>query len=212
MPTQLTPAQAWQKLKDGNERFVSGNVKHPSQSADRRKELQITQNPFATIFGCSDSRVAAEIIFDRGLGDLFVVRTAGHTVDTTVIGTLEYAVHLLDTPLIIVLGHDKCGAIHAAAQTLASGEQPSGFIRALTDRVIPSIVGFTKQDGALDQFTENQLRTEHVKHTGEMLHGYSAAIAAAVAEGRLAIVGLEYDLEDGKAHLVNVIGDIGEVA
>ncbi|WP_019148245.1 carbonic anhydrase [Timonella senegalensis] len=210
MPTQLTPAQAWQQLKDGNSRFVNGTMEHPSQGFEIREQLKVAQNPFATFFGCSDSRVAAEIIFDRGLGDLFVVRTAGHTVDTTVVGSIEYAVEVLHTPLIVVLGHDKCGAVHAAAQTLATGEQPPGFIRAVTDRVIPSIVAMTATPEALDEIDEALLRTVHVKHTAEMLHGYSAAIAAAVAEGRCAIIGLEYDLEDGAAHLIKVIGDIGE--
>lgn len=208
MPTSLTPRQAWQKLRDGNNRFVNDEMVHPSQGFDRRKELQVAQAPFATFFGCSDSRVAAEIIFDQGLGDLFVVRTAGHVLDTTVIGSIEYAVEVLRTPLIVILGHDSCGAVHAAAQALTTGEQPTGFIRALTDRVIPSIVSLTKDDGGMDALDEARLRTEHVKYTVEMLHSYSVSLANAVTEGRTAIIGLEYDLEDGKANLIAQIGDI----
>ncbi len=208
MPSTLTPAQAYQQLKEGNHRFITGNMLHPSQGFDRREELKVAQHPIATFFGCSDSRVAAEIIFDQGLGDLFVVRTAGHVLDTTIIGTIEYATELLRTPLIVVLGHDKCGAIHAAAQALATGNQPMGFVRAVTDRIIPSIVALTSKPGALEIVDEDQLRTEHVKNTVEMLHSYSTLIANAVVEGRLAIIGLEYDLEDGQAHLINSIGNI----
>ncbi|WP_435299532.1 carbonic anhydrase [Timonella sp. A28] len=208
MPTQLSPAQAWQQLKDGNTRFIKDEMEHPSQGFDRREELQVAQHPFATFFGCSDSRVAAEIIFDQGLGDLFVVRTAGHTLDTTIIGSIEYAVDVLRTPLIVVLGHDSCGAVHAAAQALVTGNQPTGFIRALTDRVIPSIVAMTAPNGSLESIDENELRREHVKYTVDMLHSYSAAVSRAVEEGRCAIIGLEYDLADGQAHLIASIGNI----
>src|SRR5690606_2426708 len=102
-------------------------------------------NPFAVIFGCSDSRVAAEIIFDQGLGDTFVVRTAGHVLDTTVIGSIEYGIGVLDSRLVVVLAHDSCGAVAAAAHTLATGEQATGFVRAVVDRVIPSIVNVTSR-------------------------------------------------------------------
>ena len=102
----------------------------------------------------------------------------------------------------------RIGAIHAAAQALATGNQPMGFVRAVTDRIIPSIVALTSKPGALEIVDENQLRTEHVKNTVEMLHSYSTLIANAVIEGRLAIIGLEYDLEDGQAHLINSIGNI----
>ena len=139
---------------------------------------------------------------------MFVVRTAGHVVDTTVIGSIEYAVEILRTPLIVVLGHDKCGAVHAAAEALATGIQPDGFVRAVTDRIIPSIVTMTSGPGSIDTIDENQLRTEHVKHTVSMIHSYSALVSRAVAEGRCAIIGLEYDLEDGQARLINTIGNV----
>lgn len=151
MPTGLSPAQAWQQLKEGNTRFVNNTMEHPSQGFDRREELRVAQHPVATFFGCSDSRVAAEIIFDQGLGDLFVVRTAGHVLDTTVIGSIEYAVEILRTPLIVVLGHDSCGAVQAATDALRTGVQPPGMVRAVTDRVIPSIVAMTTAEGGLSR-------------------------------------------------------------
>src|SRR5665648_172022 len=146
VPHTRTPAEAWAELLAGNERFVRGEMAHPSQDVDHRAALSGAQNPFAVVFGCSDSRVAAEIVFDRGLGDLFVVRTAGHVVDTTVVGSIEYGVQLLGAPLVIVLGHDSCGAVAAAAEALATGRMPGGFVRAIVDRVIPSIVALPDVD------------------------------------------------------------------
>ena len=108
---RVSPYDAWQRLLEGNERFVSGDSMHPNQNASRRSELVNAQSPFAVIFGCADSRLAAEIIFDVGLGDVFVVRTAGHVIDDAVLGSLEYAVSALHVPLIVVLGHDNCGAV-----------------------------------------------------------------------------------------------------
>lgn len=210
---RLTPDAAWTRLRTGNERFVADAPTHPLQNAARRAELKAAQHPHTVIFGCSDSRVAAEIIFDQGLGDVFVVRTAGHVLDTTVIGSIEYGVQVLGASLVVVLGHDSCGAVAAAAHTLATGEQQSGFVRAVVDRVIPSIVNITAGDPGIDVAAlsdANVLRREHVKHTVGMLHAYSAGLAAAVEDGRCAIVGVEYDLSDGAARLVHTMGDVGE--
>ena len=103
MATYLTPALAWRRLREGNERFVNGESSHPNQDASRRSSLVENQHPFAVIFGCSDSRLAAEIIFDLGLGDAFVVRTAGQVIDDAVLGSLEYSIGVLAVPLIVVL-------------------------------------------------------------------------------------------------------------
>jgi carbonic anhydrase len=167
------------------------------------------------IFGCSDSRVAAEIIFDQGLGDVFVVRTAGHVVDTTVIGSIEYGTELLGASLVVVLGHDLCGAIAATAHTLATGEQPPGYVRAVVDKVIPSVVALTSKartpdDDGTALYDPNTLRTAHVRQTVDVLAGYSAALRERVEKGDLAIVGVEYDLAEGNARLVHVFGDVGE--
>jgi len=207
----LTPAEAWRALRDGNDRFVRGAMEHPSQGIDHRASLSREQHPFAVIFGCSDSRVAAEIIFDQGLGDVFVVRTAGHVLDTTVIGSIEYGVELLGASLVVVLGHDSCGAVAAATTALTTGELPRGFVRAIVDRVIPSIVNIAGGEDrrALASLSAAELGHEHVRHTVGMLQGYSAALAAAVDEGRCAIIGLEYTLADGRVHVAETLGDIG---
>ena len=175
----MSPAEAWAALQEGNARFVSGEVEHPSQGVDRRAETEGAQHPFAVLFGCSDSRVAAEIIFDRGLGDMFVVRTAGHVVDTTVIGSIEYGVEVLGAPLVVVLGHDTCGAVGAARDALVTGVMPPGMIRAVVDRVIPSIVtraptraGQTVGAGTgfdLEVPEAAELGREHLRGTVQML-------------------------------------------
>jgi carbonic anhydrase len=182
---------------------------HPSQGVDHRSEVSVAQYPFAVIFGCSDSRVAAEIIFDQGLGDVFVVRTAGHVLDTTVIGSIEYGVDVLGASLIVVLGHDSCGAVAAATAALTTGELPSGFVRAIVDRVIPSIVNLAGGGlGALDTLDPAALGQEHVRHTVQMLQGYSRSLADSISDGRVAIVGLEYTLADGTVHMTESLGDV----
>lgn len=208
MPHELTPAQAWSALREGNERFVRGEMDHPSQSIEKRTELSSAQHPFAVLFGCSDSRVAAEIIFDQGLGDLFVVRTAGHVLDTTVIGSIEFGVEVLGAPLVVVLGHDSCGAVKAATAALTEGTTTPGFVRAVVDRVIPSIVGMVGQGQDLSTIDAAALGHEHVKNTVQMLQDYSVTLARAVTEGRCAIIGLEYDLVDGRVRVAETVGDL----
>src|SRR5262245_51956921 len=128
-----SPVTAWKALKEGNERFVAGMPEHPSQSIEHRASLAEEQRPTAVVFGCADSRVAAEIIFDQGLGDMFVVRTAGHVIDAAVLGSIEYAVSVLDVPLIVVLGHDSCGAVKATLTALDEGVVPGGYVRDIVE-------------------------------------------------------------------------------
>ena len=213
MPHTLTPAQAWSALRDGNDRFVRGVMEHPSQDVAHRNDVSGGQHPFAVVFGCSDSRVAAEIVFDRGLGDLFVVRTAGHVVDTTVIGSIEYGVQELGAPLVIVLGHDSCGAVGAAAHALATGQMPGGFVRSIVDRVIPSIVGIPDPNGgaaahrgSLNAPAPEVLGREHVRHTVRMLLGYSAVLGASIDAGECAVVGAEYTLAEGRVRPIEAVG------
>lgn len=209
----ITPAQAWAALRDGNDRFARDEMAHPSQGIGRRGELRDAQHPFAVVFGCSDSRVAAEIVFDQGLGDIFVVRTAGHVLDASVLGSIEYGVEIAGASLVVVLGHNSCGAVLAAARALEHGELPPGLVRAVVDRVIPSIVGLTSTDRAASVADPALLGTEHVRHTVRMLAAYSRALSDAVQEGRCAIVGLEYDLAGtARVRVVEVAGDIGETA
>ena len=148
-----SPVTAWKALKEGNERFVAGKPEHPSQSIEYRASLADVQKPTAVVFGCADSRVAAEIIFDQGLGDMFVVRTAGHVIDSAVLGSVEYAVTVLNVPLIVVLGHDSCGAVKATLAALDDGVVPGGYVRDVVERVTPSIL-LGRRDGLtrVDEF------------------------------------------------------------
>ncbi len=116
----VAPAEAISKLKEGNGRYTSGNLQHPAQTTERRTELAKSQHPFAVILSCSDSRVPPEIVFDQGLGDLFVVRVAGNVIDDESLGSIEYAVDHLGVRLILVLGHQSCGAVKAAKETIAA--------------------------------------------------------------------------------------------
>ncbi|MCW2556951.1 MAG: carbonic anhydrase [Mycobacterium sp.] len=203
---RTSPVTAWKALKEGNERFVSGQVQHPSQGVDDRTRLTHGQKPTAVVFGCSDSRVAAEIIFDQGLGDMFVVRTAGHVADSAVLGSIEYAVTVLDVPLVVVLGHDSCGAVKATLSALEDGDVPGGYVRDIVERVTPSILlgrhaGLTRVD---------EFETRHVNETVVQLRVRSAPVAQRIIEGKLAIVGLTYHLADGRVVLRDHVGDIGE--
>jgi carbonic anhydrase len=203
---RTSPVTAWKALKEGNERFVSGQVEHPSQGIDDRARLAHGQKPTAVVFGCADSRVAAEIIFDQGLGDMFVVRTAGHVADSAVLGSIEYAVTVLDVPLIVVLGHDSCGAVKATLSALDDGEVPGGYVRDIVERITPSILlgrhaGLTRVD---------EFETRHVNETVMQLRVRSAPVAQRIIEGSLAIAGVTYHLADGRVVLRDYLGDIGE--
>ncbi|MBE0009014.1 MULTISPECIES: carbonic anhydrase [unclassified Arthrobacter] len=204
MNNQLTPADAWQRLRDGNQRFVTGTSSHPNQDALHRASLVETQHPFAVIFGCSDSRLAAEIIFDLGLGDVFVVRTAGQVIDDAVLGSLEFSVSVLNVPLIVVLGHDRCGAVSATMDSLDSGVMPVGFLRELVERITPSVLT-SRRNGVTDL---NATVVEHIKQTSKRMVDSSRVIADAVEQGSTAVMGVTYRLEDGKAEIVSGIGDL----
>jgi len=200
-----TAPAAWNALIEGNKNFVSGTPAHPRQDADIRKITADKQKPFAALFGCSDSRLAAEMIFDVGLGDLFVVRNAGQVIADTILGSLEFAVEVLQVPLILVLGHDECGAVRSTMDAsegnlLVEGE----YIHNLVNRIMPTIQrGLAAGERSIDELT-----TRHIKDTIEELMERSRLIASAVKTGKLAVVGANYKLELGEVHLVTSHGQI----
>ncbi|MDI9832639.1 carbonic anhydrase [Streptomyces sp. NPDC046928] len=193
-----TPRDAFELLMAGNQRFVSGTPEHPNQDATRRTETAPSQQPFAVLFGCSDSRLAAEIIFDRGLGDLFVVRTAGHVAGAEVLGSIEYGVSVLDAPLVVVLGHDSCGAIAAARAAADGGQVPGGFVRDVVERVTPSVLAAR----ATGRETADEILAGHIENTVDLLLERSRVLAERVTAGRVGVVGLSYRLADGSAQLI----------
>ncbi|MEU6895557.1 carbonic anhydrase [Streptomyces sp. NPDC046557] len=198
----LTPAQAFEMLLAGNQRFVSGTPEHPNQDAARRSEIAPAQNPFAVLFGCSDSRLAAEIIFDQGLGDLFVVRTAGHVTGPEVLGSIEYGASVLNCPLVVVLGHDSCGAVAATRAAVEDGVAAPGYVRDVIERVTPSVLA--ARSAGLTQ--DSDIIAEHTRHTVDLLLDRSRVLADQVKAGQTAVVGLSYRLSDGSAHLVTTRG------
>ena len=199
-----TPVTAWRALREGNERFVAGKPQHPSQGIEHRASLATAQTPNAVVFGCADS--TAEIIFDQGLGDMTVVRTAGHIIGSAVLGSIEYAVTVLNVPLIVVLGHDSCGAVKATLSALDDGVVPGGYVRDVVERVIPSIL-LGRRDG-LTRVDEFEAR--HVSETAAQIRSRSTAVAERLDAGTLAIAGVTYQLADGRVTLRDYLGDIGE--
>lgn len=199
-----TPAAAWREMRRGNTRFVEGAPSHPRQDVERREELVEAQSPHAALFGCSDSRLAAEIIFDKGLGDLFVVRNAGQIISDSVIGSLEYAVSVLGVPLIVVLGHDQCGAVAAAIDSQEPDAAPlPPHIHGLIEKIIPAVQRVSKREAALSEPPirpdSTEVGREHLRDTVAELLQSSELISDAIAEGTLAIVGANYRLLEGTA-------------
>ncbi|MFZ9744268.1 MAG: carbonic anhydrase [Aquiluna sp.] len=205
MSRPATAQQAWDLLSEGNRNFVNGTPAHPRQDAEMRVELADQQAPFAALFGCSDSRLSAEMIFDVGLGDLFVVRNAGQVIADTILGSLEFSVEVLKVPLILVLGHDECGAVKASLDSELGKLSTSGeFIRNLVDRIRPTIErSLAAGENTLDQLTHN-----HIQDTIEELVERSGLIRSYIESGRLAVVGAEYRLAEGRVSMISAIGPL----
>src|SRR5512134_2247298 len=192
--TDLSPDQALAKLMEGNKRYASSHSQRPHQSARRRHELEKDQHPFACILSCSDSRVPPEIVFDEGLGDLFVIRVAGNIVDNAVTGSIEYAVEHLGTPLVVVMGHEKCGAVQA---TLGGGE-PGTHIQSLVEAISPAVIEAKKKSGeplANAVRANVQLAVKQLRQSGPIL-------ADRVLGQKIKIVGAVYDLDSGSVRLL----------
>lgn len=211
-----TPAEVWDEMRRGNQRFISGTPLHPRQDVEHRHQLATSQRPRAALFGCSDSRLAAEIIFDKGLGDLFVVRNAGQVVSESALGSLEYAVAVLDVSVIVVLAHDKCGAVRAAIDSVDPNATPLPVhIQGLIDVIIPSVrrvaAVAAARTGSIPTVSEidgEAVGQEHLRDTVTALLLQSELISDAVAAGTLAIVGANYQLADGLAQADIVIGNV----
>jgi carbonic anhydrase len=208
-----TPADTWRELRRGNQRFISGQPQHPRQDVDHRTSLAHQQRPLVAIFGCSDSRLSAEIIFDVGLGDAFVVRNAGQVISDSVLGSLEYAVGVLGVPLILVLGHDECGAVRAAIDSQGDDAPPlPPHIATLVDRIVPAVRRVAGvDDGApipASDVDASYVGREHLRDTVAELLESSEMISDAIAAGTLAIVGANYRLVEGRAETDIVVGRI----
>jgi carbonic anhydrase len=189
-----TPEQALQQLIDGNARFVAGHPEHPNQSVARRVEVAAGQTPFAVIVTCSDSRVAPELYFDQGLGDLFVIRDAGNTLNDHVIGSIEYAVEHLKSSIVIVVGHEKCGAVAAA---VAGGKNP-GRIPTIVEAIRPAVLETRNQAG---DKTDNAVRG-NARRVAKALAATGPILSHAVLSGEIKIFAARYDLTSGRVELL----------
>jgi len=193
------------RLEDGNHRFVSeSRASEAYLTEERRAELTTSQAPFAIILGCSDSRVPAEIVFDQGLGDLFVIRVAGNIVAPSQIGSVEFAAERFGTPLVVVLGHSQCGAVLATLEELQRPtEIQSVNLRAIVDRVRPAVEhllgqGLTPADLAVEAVRAN------IRASVDQLRHGSQVLEQLIQAGRLLVVGAEYSLETGRVQFMDV--------
>ena len=193
-----TADSSLQALKEGNRRYVAGQAQHPHQDAARRQETGSQQRPFAVILGCSDSRVPPELIFDQGIGDLFVIRTAGHVADRAALGSVEYAVEHLGVPLVVVLGHTGCGAVTAAVRHAPAEDAP--HIGYLVEVILPAV----RQTADLPGDPVANAIDAHVRRTVETLVAASPILAERARSGALRIVGARYDLESGEVVWMDV--------
>ena len=196
----LTAQEALMRLQEGNKRFVEGKSTYNTNDARRRNELVDGQTPFAIILGCSDSRVPAEIVFDQGLGNLFVIRIAGNIVAPSQIGSIEFAVETFQTPLVVVLGHTRCGAV---AATLNQIRQPqasrSQHLRSILERIRPAVEPLSeiRTDLTPEQLLERAIRSNIRMSVNQLRHG-SSFLEKIHDSGSLWIVGAEYSLESGE--------------
>ncbi|MEH2351003.1 MAG: carbonic anhydrase [Nostoc sp.] len=193
LPESLNPDAALQKLIEGNQRFIQHHPQYPDQSALRLQEVAQVQHPFATILSCADSRVPAEIVFDQGIGDIFDVRIAGNIATHEAIGSIEYAVVLLGSPLLMVMGHERCGAVTAAVKRESLPGDISTFVQAIN----PALKKVKNQPG---DAVENAV-VANVKYQIERLQK-SKLLTEQVQSGKLKIVGGRYDLDTGKVSII----------
>ncbi len=193
-PTTMNADQALQALLEGNKRYVAGQPRRPHQSIERRNEVIAGQSPFAVVLTCSDSRVPAEILFDQGIGDIFVVRTAGNVADDVAVGSIEYAAEHLGSPLVVVLGHQKCGAVAATAD----GGQAPGHIASIVEIIRPAVREALGQPGNV---VENAVLA-NVRRTVDQLAHSQPILAHLGHEGKLKVVGAYYNLETGEVTVI----------
>jgi len=192
-----TSNQALQKLLEGNRRFQSGQAKWPNQTAGRRQALALEQTPWAMVFGCVDSRVPPELVFDQGLGDLLNIRTAGHVIDNAALGSIEIGIVEYGIPLLVVLGHERCGAVSIAIEALDHQKKQEGHIQTLAEYIRPSIL---KAQGNGDDRHASVVQNNTLYTVNELYS--SKIISDAVKASKLTIVGGRYDLDTGAVSII----------
>jgi carbonic anhydrase len=205
---RLTPQEALARLVEGNRRFVAGEPERPDQTRDRRAALGDGQHPFALVLSCADSRVPPELVFDAGLGDLFVVRSAGHVLDHAILGTLEFGVEQIGTPVVVVLGHTGCGAVKATLQARSAHAAASGTdIDTLLEAIAPAVAEAEREVAWTPDVPDavpTAILDLAVKHHVERVVAdvrVAPLVAPATARGAVLVVGGVYDLATGRVDL-----------
>jgi carbonic anhydrase len=194
----MSPDEALQRLLDGNKRYAAAKAEHPDQTADRRVEVAKGQNPFAIILGCIDSRVPPEIVFDQGLGDLFVIRTAAGVLADVVTGSIEFGVAEFGVPLVLVLGHERCGAVKATIDALEKHAEAEGHIGSIVSAIKPAVDKAKAMSGDL---LDNTV-TVNAALIAEQLEATTPILEEAYKANKLRIVAARYDLDDGIVKLL----------
>ena len=187
---KVSPTEALARLKAGNQHFVESKLQHPRQTAERRTELATSQHPFAVVLSCADSRTSPELVFDQGLGDVFVVRVAGNVLNDETVGSIEYAVEHLGAQLIVVLGHERCGAIKAARETIAAKTEAPGHIQSLVKAIAPAVEATSGADAEVTA-KANEL------HVVKELRESAPILKEMVEKGTISVVAAHYDLDTG---------------
>lgn len=195
---KFTPAQALKLLVDGNRRWVKGRLTRPHQAVARRRALRDQQHPFATVFSCIDSRVPPEVVFDRGIGDLAVIRTGAQVLDAgVVLGSIEFTSDHLATPLVLVMGHQRCGAVKAAIEVIQTGTTAPGHIQAVVDALRPAYAVAISQRGNL---VDNMVRAQ-TRLAVKLLRN-DPVIKGFISHGKLRVVGGYYSLDTGAVSII----------
>ncbi|WLW57906.1 carbonic anhydrase [Streptomyces sp. YU58] len=195
-PRPTTPEEALRELAAGNRRWHAYREQHPDENPATRQSLTTGQHPFALVLGCVDSRVPPELVFDQGLGDLLTVRSAGEVLDEAVLGSIAYGVLELAIPLVLVLGHQSCGAVRAAVEADVSGRQLPAHIQYLAEQIRPAIDRTKEGDARVDATVDANIRAVRTRLAAE------PDLAAQVTAGKLAIVGARYELTTQRVHRI----------
>lgn len=193
----LTPDQALERMKKGNADFLADNIRVGSGDHNRRLQIARGQNPFAVLVGCSDSRVSPELLFGAALGELFIVRNAGNTVDTVALGSIQYGVLVLGAPLVVVLGHERCGAVEAAMKVVKGDAAFPGSIGQMIEPIIPAVLRAARSGEHEGEALFDASVRENVRRTVERLRNSEPSLIEPLSAGKLRIVGATYDLDDG---------------
>ncbi|WP_375465284.1 carbonic anhydrase [uncultured Methylobacterium sp.] len=198
--TDMSPDQALKVMKDGNASYLTDFPVQAAQGRERRIEIALGQTPFCVLVSCSDSRVSPEILFGRGLGELFIVRNAGNTVDTAALGSIEYAVSQLGVPLVLVMGHSRCGAVEAAVSVVRDNTQFPGSIGRMVEPIVPAVLSVRDKPGDL---VENSVRANVDRVVNRLRSASEPALLDPLRVGKLRVVGAAYSLDTGNVDFFN---------